>query len=207
MPLVKHPTFNAQNQKLEAHLVIARLLRAAPGVHLKKTSTAQSWNVTWNQQYRSKRGATSKAGMSFRINKRGATSKARKRSFLAGMCLESADIESLNMRLENVLLSLPSVPPGLTRWCDSRQVHELHEQQLTPKSRQPTAGDNVSGLVPPRRGPQRICSWRENEVVLGKIPGWQVIEKPYDRLAAARMKACRMDGTTAPPLLPPLPFP
>ena len=89
MPLVKHPTLTAQNRKLEAHLAKVRLVRGPvvpfDGVRLKKTSTSQSWNVTWSQQHRSKMGATSKAGMSFRINKMGATSMARKMSFFAEM--------------------------------------------------------------------------------------------------------------------------
>ena len=75
MPLVRYPALAAQS--LEAHLANDRFLGLGrPRGTLEKTSTPQSWNVTWNQQHRSKKG--------------GATSKARKMSFLAGMCLESA---------------------------------------------------------------------------------------------------------------------
>jgi hypothetical protein len=64
------------------------------GKNAKKTSTRQSQNVTLNQQHRARWGATSKARMSFRINKRGATSSVRKRWFLTEMCSKSTKVDS-----------------------------------------------------------------------------------------------------------------
>jgi len=72
---------------------LLRGLAALDGVGSKRHPHSLSWNVALNQQYRSKMGARPKAGMSFRFNKTGATSKTRNMSFLAEMCLKLAEFD------------------------------------------------------------------------------------------------------------------